>query len=150
MWRALCECSGNRCGMPWWHKGMMWGSTWTKGGGGGGCIYWCTRAANFCWFLDHVSKMAGHVFCSIQDIQSPAMKKPWDIMHGYWPCVDSKSQTRAPQLPCFGKRKQVTKVTFLVKEWNVSVVSTDINLEYHELCYTIDISRPHSRMSVYA
>ena len=30
-------------------------------------------------------------------------------------------------LPYFGKRKQVTKVTFLVKEENVSVISTDIN-----------------------
>ena len=27
----------------------------------------------------------------------------------------------------FGKRKQVTKVTFLVKEQNVSVISTDVN-----------------------
>ena len=30
-------------------------------------------------------------------------------------------------LPYFGKRKQVTKVTFLVKEQNVSVISTDVN-----------------------
>ena len=30
-------------------------------------------------------------------------------------------------LPYFGKRKQVTKVTFLVKEQNVSVIYTDIN-----------------------
>ena len=34
---------------------------------------------------------------------------------------------RAPVLPYFGKRKQVTKVTFLVKEQNVSVISTDID-----------------------
>ena len=27
----------------------------------------------------------------------------------------------------FGKRKQVTKVTYLVKEQNVSVISTDVN-----------------------
>ena len=27
----------------------------------------------------------------------------------------------------FGKRKQVTKVTFLVKEQNVSVIPTDVN-----------------------
>ena len=27
----------------------------------------------------------------------------------------------------FGKRKQVTKVTFLVKEQNVSVIYTDVN-----------------------
>ena len=30
-------------------------------------------------------------------------------------------------MPYFGKREQVTKVTFLVKEQNVSVISTDIN-----------------------
>ena len=30
-------------------------------------------------------------------------------------------------LPYFGNRKQVTKVTFLVKEQNVSVISTDVN-----------------------
>ena len=30
-------------------------------------------------------------------------------------------------LPYFGKRKQVTKVTFHVQEQNVSVISTDIN-----------------------
>ena len=30
-------------------------------------------------------------------------------------------------LPYFGKRKQVTKVTFLVKEQNVSVIYTDVN-----------------------
>ena len=30
-------------------------------------------------------------------------------------------------LPYFGKRKQVTKVTFLVKEQNFYVISTDIN-----------------------
>ena len=30
-------------------------------------------------------------------------------------------------LPYFGKRKQVTKVTFLVKEQNVSVICTDVN-----------------------
>ena len=30
-------------------------------------------------------------------------------------------------LPYFDKRKQVTKVTFLVKEQNVSVISTDVN-----------------------
>ena len=30
-------------------------------------------------------------------------------------------------LPYFGKRKQVTNVTFLVKEQNVSVISTDVN-----------------------
>ena len=30
-------------------------------------------------------------------------------------------------LPYFSKRKQVTKVIFLVKEQNVSVISTDIN-----------------------
>ena len=30
-------------------------------------------------------------------------------------------------LPYFGKRKQVTKVTFRVKEQNVSVISTDVN-----------------------
>ena len=30
-------------------------------------------------------------------------------------------------LPYFGKRKQVTKVKFLVKEQNVSVIYTDVN-----------------------
>ena len=30
-------------------------------------------------------------------------------------------------LPYFGKRKQVTKVTFLVKEQNVCVICTDVN-----------------------
>ena len=30
-------------------------------------------------------------------------------------------------LPYFGKRKQVTKVAFLVKEQNESVISTDVN-----------------------
>ena len=30
-------------------------------------------------------------------------------------------------LPYFGKMKQVTKVTFLVKEQNVSVISTDVS-----------------------
>ena len=30
-------------------------------------------------------------------------------------------------LSYFGKRKQVTKVKFLVKEQNVSVISTDVN-----------------------
>ena len=30
-------------------------------------------------------------------------------------------------LPYFGKRKQVTKVKFLVKDQNVSVISTDVN-----------------------
>ena len=30
-------------------------------------------------------------------------------------------------LPYFGKREQLTKVTFLVKEQNVSVISTDVN-----------------------
>ena len=30
-------------------------------------------------------------------------------------------------LPYSGKRKQVTKVTFLVKEQKISVISTDIN-----------------------
>ena len=32
-----------------------------------------------------------------------------------------------PILPYFGKRKQVTKVKFLVKEQNVSVIYTDVN-----------------------
>ena len=31
------------------------------------------------------------------------------------------------KLPYFGLRKQVTKVTFLVKEQNMSVISTDVN-----------------------
>ena len=48
-------------------------------------------------------------------------------------------------LPYFGKRKQVTKVKFLVKEQNVSVISTAVN----------EISCPYQniylwRMSVYA
>ena len=30
-------------------------------------------------------------------------------------------------MPYFGKRKQVTKVPFLVKEQNVSVICTDVN-----------------------
>ena len=30
-------------------------------------------------------------------------------------------------LPFFGKKKQVTKVTFLVKEQSVSVIFTDVN-----------------------
>ena len=30
-------------------------------------------------------------------------------------------------MPYFGKRKQVTKVTFCVQDQNVSVISTDIN-----------------------
>ena len=30
-------------------------------------------------------------------------------------------------LPYFGKRKQVTQMTFLAKEQNVSVISTDVN-----------------------
>ena len=30
-------------------------------------------------------------------------------------------------LPYFGKRKQVTKVKFIVKEQNVSVISTDVD-----------------------
>ena len=41
-------------------------------------------------------------------------------------------------LPYFGKKTQVTKVIFLVKEQNVSAISTDVN----------GIS--HRRMSVYA
>ena len=35
--------------------------------------------------------------------------------------------TAGPNLPYSGKRKQVTKVKFLVKEQNVSVISTDVN-----------------------
>ena len=31
------------------------------------------------------------------------------------------------EVPYFGKRKQVPKLKFLVKEQNVSVMSTDIN-----------------------
>ena len=34
-------------------------------------------------------------------------------------------------LPYFGKKKQVTKVIFLVKEQNVSAISTDVNGIYH-------------------
>ena len=37
--------------------------------------------------------------------------------------IGDKSST----LPYFGKRKQVTQVTFLVKEQNVSIISTDVN-----------------------
>ena len=48
-------------------------------------------------------------------------------------------------LPYFGKRKQVTKVTFLVKEQNVSVISTDA-MEYHDVLPNISLNR----MSVYA
>ena len=47
-------------------------------------------------------------------------------------------------LPYFGKRKQVTKVTFLVKEQNVSVISTGVN--YYDVLPNISLSR----MSVYA
>ena len=40
---------------------------------------------------------------------------------------NDSSNVKRVILPCFGKRKQVTKVTFLVKERNVSVISTDVN-----------------------
>ena len=41
---------------------------------------------------------------------------------------------RHTMLPYFGKRKQVTKVTFLVKEQNVSVISTEqMSMEYHDV-----------------
>ena len=38
-----------------------------------------------------------------------------------------QSKTTKAMLPYFGKRKQVTKVTFLVKEQNVSIITTDVN-----------------------
>ena len=41
--------------------------------------------------------------------------------------LNYQTETKAIILPYFGKRKQVTKVTFLVKEQNVSVISTDVN-----------------------
>ena len=40
---------------------------------------------------------------------------------------DESSIGKYTGLPCVGKRKQVTKVTFLVKEQIVSVISTDVN-----------------------
>ena len=39
----------------------------------------------------------------------------------------TEEQVGHPILPYIGKRKQVTKVKFLVKDQNVSVISTDIN-----------------------
>ena len=60
-------------------------------------------------------------------------------------------------LPYFGKRKQVTKVKFLVKEPNVSVISTDVNgiswcLTYHiswqDECWCIKFSlEEHTRLN---
>ena len=44
------------------------------------------------------------------------------ILLGVLKCIRSITT-----LPYFGKRKQVTKVTFLVKEQNVSAISTDVN-----------------------
>ena len=39
-----------------------------------------------------------------------------------------------PTLPYFGKRKQVTIVPFLIKEYNVHVTSTDLtSMEYHDV-----------------
>ena len=38
-------------------------------------------------------------------------------------------------LPYFGKRKQVTKFKFLVKERNVSVISTEVNFMMSYLTY---------------
>ena len=38
-----------------------------------------------------------------------------------------KGTTFQASLPYSGKRKQVKKVKFLVKEQNVSVISTDVN-----------------------
>ena len=45
------------------------------------------------------------------------------------PITKARAVTKGQQtlLPYFGKRKQVTKNLFLVKEQNVSVISTDVN-----------------------
>ena len=48
-----------------------------------------------------------------------------DVRYNIWPNFTWESSH--PILPYFGKRKQVTKVKFLVKEKNVPVISTDIN-----------------------
>ena len=40
------------------------------------------------------------------------------------PKIEKKEKTY-PVLPYIGRRKQVTKIKFLVKEQNVSVISTD-------------------------
>ena len=41
--------------------------------------------------------------------------------------IQSTDTCTVTDLTQFGKRKQVTKVTFLVKEQNVSVIYTDVN-----------------------
>ena len=50
-----------------------------------------------------------------------------ELIHGYV-VLEVVGENRSwTKLPYFGKRKQVTKVTFLVKEQNVFVISTDVN-----------------------
>ena len=53
-------------------------------------------------------------------------QKLWnsEFFHSSFCCIEL---TTEPILPYFGKRKQVTKVKFLVKEQNVSVIYTDVN-----------------------
>ena len=52
-----------------------------------------------------------------QDLYKRACKKPKAL----------KVCHAGATLPYFGKRKQVTKVMFLVKEQNMSVISSDVN-----------------------
>ena len=55
-----------------------------------------------------------------------------------WICKPQRScDGIGPTLPYFGKRNQVTKVTFLLLQQNVSVISTDIN---RISCLTLHIS----------
>ena len=49
------------------------------------------------------------------------------LAKGTWKTTNFLNLLQTTVLPYFGKRKQVTKLTFLVKEQNVSFTSTDVN-----------------------
>ena len=74
------------------------------------------RKLPFQYFVPNTRLMED--LCKWTDFNSHHPYNFWDIL--------SKQKT-IRILPYFGKRKQVTKVTFLVKEQNVSVISTDVN-----------------------
>ena len=90
------------------------------------------------------STLKGRIFPVEQAHQGPLQRKSsqpfWTSSSSFVTIFKSSSHRYGPGavciiypipalsiLPYFGKRKQVTKVTFLVKEQNMSVISTDIN-----------------------